>query len=99
MSGATDAARSQLRARLDARAALPLDDPRIAIGMDQRRRRGRAQQLRGDRIAIFGRAIIEHDLGAQARASLPASSRGALLGMTIVAAMPSRFAAQATPCA
>src|SRR3546814_7560021 len=45
-------------------AALPLDDPRIAIGMDERPP-ALIEQLRGNGIARFTDAVIEHDLGAQ----------------------------------
>src|SRR3546814_6700577 len=47
--GAVDAARLHLRRRLDPGAALPLDDPRIAIGMDERPP-ALIEQLRGNGI-------------------------------------------------
>src|SRR3546814_11616968 len=64
LGGAVDAARLHLRRRLDPGAALPLDDPRIAIGMDERPP-ALIEQLRGNGIARFTDAVIEHDLGAQ----------------------------------
>src|SRR3546814_12674451 len=62
--GTVDAARLHLRRRLDPGAALPLDDPRIAIGMDERPP-ALIEQLRGNGIARFTDAVVEHHLGAQ----------------------------------
>src|SRR3546814_9177612 len=62
--GAVDSARLHLRPRLDPGTSLPLDDPRIAIGMDERST-ALGEQLGGDRIARFGDAVIKHHLGAE----------------------------------
>ena len=62
-------------------------------------RAARSRQCGRDRLAVLGRAIIADDLGAQARASPAILAAGASVGITIAAGIPSRFAAQATPCA
>src|SRR3546814_7696553 len=43
--GAVDSARLHLRRRLDPGTSLPLDDPRIAIGMDERRSEEHTSEL------------------------------------------------------
>ena len=90
-------ARAELGLDLDADAALPLDD----VGVVERGDQGRAalgRQPAGNLFPALAVAVVKDDVGAgePGRRDL---HRGASAGMTMVAAMPERRAARATPWA
>jgi hypothetical protein len=87
-----------LRREGEARRALTLDHPGVGIGVDQRAA-GLRQNLGGGFVAVLAAGAVIGDDGAPMAAVASSFTFGASLGMTMIAGMPRRRAAQATPCA
>ena len=92
-----DAQCAHLLGRLEPGGALAGDDPRIVVGLDQRRA-GPHGDLGADRLAHLARRSYSRISAPSARV-LAILIAGASAGMTMVAGTPSSLAAAATPCA
>ena len=89
----------RLRGDLEPDRALPGDHLRMVEGRDQASARAPPPARRAERVAVLGGAVVEHHLGAVARASPSIFTAGASEGIRITAGAPCAAAAQATPWA
>ena len=94
---ALDAQVAQLLGGLQPDGPLPGDDVEVVEGGHQHGA-ALAGEPGGDRLAGFGEAVVEDDLGAVAAGGLDLHP-GASAGITMIAGMPSSLAASATPWA